>query len=570
MSQSNRNNKKPKKLSKSARDARGARGKSPARTVTKKKDGAFVTGTARPAPKAEASQSIEPKTSVISPVTSVTRDSSLITIAIVGRPNVGKSTLFNRLIGRKKALVHDTSGVTRDRNEEKVIWWIGAKAYPVKIIDTGGLGGDTFTHEIRSQVEVALSEAQIVLVVVDSDQGVQPLDREVIGQLRRSGILDRQDIRVLGLANKVDHTVHDDRPNAFYELGFVNEWYGISAEHNRGIEDLKDMLRENLRAEEVPEVAVFNEYGDLDEEAIAAQELKEREEAMPDPNKPVRIAIIGKPNVGKSTLVNALLKDNRMITSSIAGTTVDSVDSAVMVDGRQWILVDTAGIRRKSKTEKGIEVLSIVQTKKALDRCDIAFLVVDGSDGVVDQDEKIAGLIEDVGCSVIIMVNKWDTQARNPDFSEQEAADIIRKQMAFIRYAPILFISALKHKGFEPINSMVEEVLSQRKSRLPTHELTEWIRKESEIHNPKNAKFYMSHQVSKHPPTFMCHVSDPKKINFSLKRHLINSIRTKWGFMGTPLRISFVKGGSWANSQRRGTRIKQLRGGKEKHQMKIK
>jgi GTP-binding protein len=190
-----------------------------------------------------------------------------------------------------------------------------------------------------------------------------------------------------------------------------------------------------------------------------------------------------------------------------------------------------------------VEVLSVVQTKKALDRADIAILLLDGEEGLADQDEKIGGLIEEVGCSVIIMMNKWDTQ-RHTGFKQEDAAERIRGKMAYLRYAPILFVSAMKKQGLDDLGDLVEEILHQRKLKIPTHEFTEWVKKEATVHNPENAKFYMSHQAGRHPPTFVSHVSDPEKVHFSLRRHLVNTLREKWGFMGTPIRFIFVKGAS--------------------------
>lgn len=256
------------------------------------------------------------------------------------------------------------------------------------------------------------------------------------------------------------------------------------------------------------------------------------------------MAIVGKPNVGKSTLVNALVGEDRMITSPIAGTTVDSVDSTAILNDKEFLLIDTAGIRRKSKTEQGIEVLSVVQTRKALERADIAILLLDGDEGVTDQDEKIGGLIEEAGCAVILAINKWDTQKSNPKFTKEMASEKIRKKMAYLKYAPMMFVSAKERRGLDDLGDLVEEILHQRRLKIPTHEFTEWVRKESTIHNPDNAKFYMCHQTGRNPPTFVCHVNNPDQVHFSLRRHLVNAMRERWGFMGNPVRLLFLKGGS--------------------------
>jgi GTP-binding protein len=220
---------------------------------------------------------------------------------------------------------------------------------------------------------------------------------------------------------------------------------------------------------------------------------------------------------------------------------VDAIDSLCAVNGKSLVLIDTAGIRRKSKTEQGVEVLSVVQARKALERADVALLVLDGETGTTDQDEKIAGLIEEIGCSVILVMNKWDTQRGNKNFTKNDAAEKIRYDFGFLRYAPILFASAKEGTGFKDLGELIYDILGQRRLKIPTHEFTEWMSRESEVHNPANVKFYLSHQVSRHPPTFVSHVSQPSKIHFTLHRHLLNAIRERWGFMGTPLRLLFVE-----------------------------
>jgi len=446
-------------------------------------------------------------------------------IVIIGRPNVGKSTLFNRLIGKKRALVHDLPGVTRDRMEERADWWVHGHTcpilMPVMMMDTGGLGGETFSDEIEKQVKAGLEKADLVLFLFDSQSGLTPLDQELFRQLNRSGLLKK--VPVIGVVNKVDAELHEDRISDFFELG-LDQILTLSAEHGRGIDDLKLCIAEASSA--TPDFSP----GDIQQEGLQT------------PNLPPKIAIVGKPNVGKSTLVNALLREDRMITSPIAGTTVDSVDSLAQLSGKPFLFIDTAGIRRKCKTEQGVEVLSVVQSKKALERADIAVLVLDGEEGVTDQDEKIGGIIEEAGRSVVLVVNKWDTQERNRELSRDSAADQIRKKMAFLKYAPIVFISAKMGEGLENLGDLFEEILYQRKLKIPTHEFTEWVREKATIHNPMNAKFYLCHQTAKNPPTFMCHVNDPEKIHFSLRRHLVNALREKWGYMGTPVRMLFIEG----------------------------
>ena len=274
-------------------------------------------------------------------------------------------------------------------------------------------------------------------------------------------------------------------------------------------------------------------------------ELEDEQPLRPDEERRIpRIAIIGKPNAGKSTLVNAILGENRMIVSPIAGTTIDAVDSPATIDGLEVVLIDTAGIRRKSKTEQGVEVLSVVQARKALERCDVAVLVIDGDEGVTDQDEKIGGMIEEIGCGVILAINKWDLLQHRKGTTKETFAEQVRGQMAYLRYAPLMFMSAKKNQGIDNLGHLVDEINDQRRVKIATHELTEWVRRESEVHNPGNAKFYMTHQAGKNPPTFVAHVSNPEKVHFSLRRHLVNAMRARWGFMGSPVRILFLKGKS--------------------------
>ena len=462
-------------------------------------------------------------------------------ILIMGRPNVGKSTLFNRLLGRRRALVHDLPGVTRDRLEEKAEWPWKGRMIPVRLIDTGGLGAGHFSREIEEQVESGLADADIVIVVFDGQTGMTTEDRDVVRKMRTSGLTQQKP--VIGVVNKVDAESHESFQNDFFQAG-LDRLMTVSAEHNRGIDDLVREIFEICHEQGHPALAEVDateadDDTELEDSDSASDEAEEQEySGLP------RIAIVGRPNVGKSTLVNAILGQKRMITSPMAGTTVDAVDSLAEIDGRPCVLIDTAGIRRKSRTDEGVEVLSVIQARKALERADIALLVMDGETGLTEQDEKIGGIIEEVGCSVVLVVNKWDTQASNPDFSKDDAAGRVRKKMAFLKYAPVMFTSGLKRQGLKGMGDLIEEILSQRAVKLPTHEFTEWVRKESSVHNPMNAKFYLSHQASRHPPTFVCHVSDPEKVHFSLKRHLINALRERWGYMGTPVRMLFVAGRS--------------------------
>ena len=443
-------------------------------------------------------------------------------IVIVGRPNVGKSSLFNRLLGKKRSLVLDTPGVTRDRIVEPATFWVRAKEYSVNLIDTGGLGPGQFEEEIRIQVKTALNEARIILFVMDIREGLTSGDREVWDELRRSGATDK--IPVIGVLNKADADHFDEQMGDFFSLG-IEHLMPVSAEHTHGIDDLKDQIieltLENLEPVEPKEITELEPEGEI--------------ERVPN------IAIIGQPNVGKSTMLNSICGEKRTIVSPIAGTTVDSIDLKIQWNGRDFTMIDTAGIRRKDKTEQGVEVLSVVQTRKTLERADLTFLMMDGERGVYDQDEKIAGLIEEAGSSVILVLNKWDTQKDNPDFSQKLAEEEIRKKIRFLSYAPLVFTTAKDGVGLDRLFRVAVMILEKRRLKLATRELTDFIRAEAEIHNPFNAKFYYVHQSGRNPPTFVAHVNDPKKIDFSLSRHLVNAIRGRFGFEGSPIRLHFLK-----------------------------
>jgi GTP-binding protein len=479
-------------------------------------------------------------------------------VVIVGRPNVGKSSLFNRLLGRKRALVLDTPGVTRDRIVEPATFWVRAKEYKVNLIDTGGLGEGQFKEEIRLQVETALTEASIVLFVVDIRAGLTSADEEVYHELRRSGLRDQ--VPLICCLNKADSDQSEEGMNEFYALG-IETLIPVSAEHALQIDDLKEMIVDRIFPEaqdslseeeedktdeeeyEESEEAQEVDFVDLDSEELGEFDAEDELEAE-DEKRPARIpsiAIVGQPNVGKSTLLNAICGEKRTIVSPIAGTTVDAIDLNINWHGKDFVVIDTAGIRRKNKTEQGIEVLSVVQTRKMLERADLAFLVMDGETGVYDQDEKIAGLIEEMGCSVILVLNKWDTQVNNPEFSQKLAEEEIRKKIRFLGYAPLVFTTAKDSIGLDRLFRVAQHVIEQRSLKIQTRELTEFIRNAAEVHNPNNAKFYFVHQSGKNPPTFVGHVSDPKKIHFSLSRHLIRAIRERYGFQGSPIRLHFLK-----------------------------
>lgn len=453
-------------------------------------------------------------------------------VVIVGRPNVGKSTLFNRLLGSRRALVHNQPGVTRDRLEQEVTWHEGGRPRILRLVDTGGLGGTFLSAEIASQVDQALQQAAIVLWVMDVQQGLTELEKDLCERWRPEGFH-----HWVGVLNKVDHAKHEPLVSEFYSLPLAH-WVSVSAEHDLGIEDLKALLLQDL-------LRTFWEKSDTESLLQGPEESDQSsdgkfpllESLKKEPHRgPPRITLVGRPNVGKSTLLNALFGNERVITSSIPGTTIDAIEVPILLGGQPVQLVDTAGVRRKDRTEQGVEVLSIIQTQKALERSELALLLLDGSQGVVEQDEKIGGLIQEAGCSVILVVNKWDTQTKN--WTPAQATRWIRSRMAYLNYAPMIFVSALFEKNLKALAPLCHRVLQERTLRVPTHEFTEWVRRESTIHNPKEARFYLCHQTSQHPPSFVCHVNDPDKVVLSLRRHLVNAIRKRWGYLGTPIRLT--------------------------------
>ena len=438
-------------------------------------------------------------------------------VVIVGRPNVGKSTLFNRLSKTRKALVHDEPGVTRDRIEKETVWWVKGKPSDITLIDTGGLGGDRFHDQIEAQVGYAVKNADVVLIVFDGQEGFTAQDQEVMDTLRKMN--GSPGVPVLGVVNKIDADKHEELLHDFYSSG-LEELLTLSAEHNLGIDELMEKV-------------VSLKRGSEESDALSTSAAKANEEIP-------KIAIVGQPNVGKSTLLNALAGEDRMITSPVPGTTVDAVDTRIELNGKPYLIVDTAGIRRKSKTEQGIEVLSVVLARKALERSDVALLVIDGVAGVTEQDQKIAHLIEETGSAAVIAVNKWDQQRGKDGIDMEEAANFIRSQMHHLNYAPILFISAIQKRGLHLLSELIEKSLEQRKIRISTHDVTDAIRREAEVHNPLNAKFFFCHQIGTAPATFLCHVNDPKRVEVSLRRHLAKTIRERWGFFGNPIRLKFT------------------------------
>jgi GTPase len=427
-------------------------------------------------------------------------------IAIVGRANVGKSTLFNKLTESRSAIVNDTPGVTRDRMYSAAE--LGNR--PVMIVDTGGVDVDT-TNKIELQVvaqaEWARQEADSIIIVVDNQTGLTGPDREMISQVRKSGK------PFFLAANKIDSPSHHFILPEFLKLGLENT-FPISAEHGNGLYELIEAVSQSL-----PEI---DPESDSDEGSI-------------------RIAVIGKPNVGKSSLINKLLKSERCIVSDIPGTTRDAIDTFLEWNGKQFILIDTAGIRRKGKTSQVLDKFSVIMALKALDRCDVAVLVLDSTQSVTDQDATVAGYALDRGKGCLILGNKWDLSREN-EISFEEFEDRVRYRLKFLEFAPVITMSAKTGLRIDNILPQVEKVYEEFSKSIPTAHLNECFERAIQK-NPMSSyrgkfmKLFYATQVKKGPPTFKCFLNFPEGIHFSYRRYLINSLRKKFGFSGTPVRL---------------------------------
>ena len=460
-------------------------------------------------------------------------------IAIVGRPNVGKSTLFNRIVGSRRAIVGDEPGITRDRLYGDAEW----NGRKLRIVDTGGIlpeEKDLIPSEIFRQARVALDEAAAIVMVVDGRSELAAPDMELVRLLRKAG-------RPLFLAvNKVDSEKQASLIDDFHRLG-VREMFPVSAEHGRGVDDLLDAV-----------VAILPE--DLTTEDTESTEELESEPTTDDqlPPAEVKVAIIGHPNVGKSTLLNCLTASDRAIVSPIPGTTRDAVDEVVERNGRRFRFIDTAGIRRKGKTHLMAEKLSVVMARKHLEAADIALLVIDATEGVSQLDASIAGYAHESGRSVIIVVNKWDVMISGqkkpgrPTKSERmretkrpgdrEAyEERLRYELKFLSYAPMVFISAQTGKGTEKIFPLLEEVATERRKRVSTSEMNRFLEhvdfSRASVPMRQRVKILYMTQASVGPPTFVLFTNRAVKLHFAYQRFLENQIRAAFGFMGTPIWI---------------------------------
>ncbi len=477
--------------------------------------------------------------------TLATTAAGIPTIAIVGRPNVGKSTLFNRIVGSRRAIVGDEPGITRDRLYGDAEW--GGRR--LRIVDTGGIlpeEKDLIPSEIYRQARVALDEAAAIVMVVDGRTEIAGPDLELVRLLRKSN-------RPLFLAvNKVDSEKQSSLINDFHRLG-VKQMFPISAEHGRGIDDLLDAVLDAL-----PVDSVGTEDTENTEESLNEQAKGEATESPEEASHEVKVAIIGHPNVGKSTLLNCLTSSDRAIVSPIPGTTRDAVDEIVEHNGRRFRFIDTAGIRRKGKTHLMAEKLSVVMARKHLEGADIALLVIDATEGVSQLDASIAGYAHESGRSIIIVVNKWDlvisgkksdarpTKAERMRESKRPAdrdayEQRLRYELKFLNYAPIVFVSAQNGKGTEKIFPLLEEVATERRKRVTTGQMNRFIERvdfeRASVPMRQRVKILYMTQASVAPPTFVLFTNRAVKLHFSYQRFLENQIREAFGFVGTPIWI---------------------------------
>ena len=461
-------------------------------------------------------------------------------IAIVGRPNVGKSTLFNRLTGSRRAIVGDEPGITRDRLYGLAEW----RGHEFRVVDTGGIVPDDkefIPSEIFRQARVAFDEAAAIVMVVDARTEIAGPDRELARLLLRTG-------KPLFLAaNKVDSGKQDGMTGDFHRLG-IRDVFPVSAENARGLDDLLDSILAVLPEVEGITTEDTEDTGEGSEEEVAAE---------PEPHE-IKVAIIGHPNVGKSTLLNRLTGTSRAIVSPIPGTTRDSVDEVIEHNGRKIRFIDTAGIRRRGKTHLMAEKLSVVMARKNVEDADIALFLVDATEGVSGLDASIAGYADESGRSVIIIVNKWDlvTSGEKRAVSQSKTARIqearrpqdrklyeerLRYGLKFLSYAPVLFISAENGKGTERILPLIEEVAKERRKRVSTGEMNRFLKTvdfdRASVPVSKRVRIYYMTQAAVAPPTFILFTDRPVKLHFSYQRFLENQIRAAFGFMGTPIWI---------------------------------
>lgn len=445
-------------------------------------------------------------------------------VALVGRPNVGKSTLFNRLVGERMAVTDDIPGTTRDRIQAASEW----HGIEFNVVDTGGIevyqprgtrdtaplaeGSAEFVPQIRAQALMAVEEADVIVMLVDATHGITAADEEIAEILRRTNK------PVVVAANKADNFAIAEDAVEFYGLG-LGMVVPISAIHSLGVGDLLDAIVEGLKVSYSP--------GDDNE----------------DEDEHLKIAIVGRPNVGKSTLLNHLLGEERSIVSPIAGTTRDAIDTTILYHGAPVTLIDTAGIRKRGRIEPGVEKFSVLRTMKAIERADVSLLLIDAVEGITEQDEHIAGYVIDAYKSLVLVVNKWDAVEKD-SYTMVEFQKNLREKFHFVAYAPAIYISAETGQRIHQVLETAQRVWEGRFFRVQTAEMNRLLREAVQKHPPppsgtKRLKLYFASQVATDPPVFLFHVNDRKLVHFTYRRYLENQIRAEYPFEGTPLRLSF-------------------------------
>ncbi len=424
-------------------------------------------------------------------------------VAIVGRPNVGKSTLFNRIINERVAIVEDRPGVTRDRNYARASWM----GHQFSIIDTGGITWEdsTIDEEIRAQAEIAIEEADVIVMLADASQGVTSLDERI------AYLLYRADKPVLLAVNKADNPEQRTDIYDFYSLG-LGDPIPVSGSHGTGIGDLLDEVVKNFPAD-----------------------AEKTEEGV------ISFSVIGRPNVGKSSIVNRLLGEERVIVANEEGTTRDAIDTPFVKDGTKFRVVDTAGIRRRGKVYEKTEKYSVMRAMSAMERSDVAILVLDASTGIREQDKHVAGYAHEAGLGMIIAVNKWDLPKKDSS-SGKDFEAVIREEFSYLDYAPIVFVSAKTGKNIDQLPKMVKEVYENKNQRIQSSVLNDLLLEASRLVpapmvKGKRLRVYYMTQVKTNPPTFVVFCNDPELMHFSYQRFLINQLRENFDFTGTPIKI---------------------------------
>ena len=433
-------------------------------------------------------------------------------IAVIGRPNVGKSTLVNRIAGKRLSIVDDKPNITRDRIYIDAQW----QDKNFILIDTGGIvegNDDEFVKNINAQVDLAIDEADLILFIVDAKSGLNPYDYDIANKVRQAGK------EVLLVVNKIDSKAQFDLASEFWALGF-DEMHCLSALHgDGGVGDLLDIITKDIKPKE--------------------EEIEEEGE------KPIKIAIVGKPNAGKSSILNNLLRKQRAIVSNVSGTTRDSIDEEVVFEDKIYRLVDTAGIRKKSKVDYGVEMFAVDRAIRAIRECDVALLVIDSEEGLSDQDKKIASLCEEAGCGLILAFNKWDLIKNTQTHKFEEN---IEKEAPFLNYAKKIFISAKTGQRLEQIFKTANEVQKEREKRISTGLLNKVINEAYSLNPPtsvkgKSLRIYYSTQAKINPPTFVIFINNKDLIQDHYKRYLSKKLRENFGFEGTPIIVSYRQKG---------------------------